>query len=291
MGGGAGERIAALVGRVRTSQPRSGDWFAHQRAVRCPARRQPRRLRASAARRARVSPRHPGPGARRPGSDRPRAARSARRSPWRRTSGFPPGCSSTTRSPSTRVVTCCCDLSETRVSALSCSRASACASGPTGAGRVLPRVRRAITGAISDAEAAWICSASAATVAARSASQLRGIAEVDAQRQRPPEPRILFGQLEQRSHQIMARVAVDSDREVNRDASQCLRRVDESPRQVEDVAFLEHVVGARILGCTRLDRSAIPRPGLARERIGCTGSWMTQRFEPAIWSTKTSWTS
>ena len=59
-------------------------------AIRCPARRQPRRLRASAARRARVSPRHPAPAARRPGLDCPRAARSARRPPWRRRSGFRP---------------------------------------------------------------------------------------------------------------------------------------------------------------------------------------------------------
>ena len=44
------------------------------------------------------------------------------------------------------------------------------------------RERRAITGAMSDAETVWICSASAATVAASVGSQLGGIADVDAER-------------------------------------------------------------------------------------------------------------
>ena len=64
----------------------------------------------------------------------------------------------------------------------------------------------------------------------------------------------------------MASVAVNTDREVNRDTAQRLSRVDEASRQIENVALLEHMVGARVLGRARFDRAPIPCPGLARKR-------------------------
>ena len=118
------------------------------------------------------------------------------------------------------------------------------------------------------------------------------VAGVDPERQRPPERGPPRPELEHRLDEVMARVAVDADREVNRDASPapppsgCSRAAGRGRRPPR--ARRRRCGSSRPRLDDRLRRAS--RAGLG-SGSGWTGSWITQRFEPAIWSTKTSWTS
>ncbi len=78
---------------------------------------------------------------------------------------------------------------------------------------------------------------------------------------------------------------------MDRDLALSRGRMEPSARQVEGIAGFEDRVDRRLCRGGPTDGLTAVRPRLVARGESKTGSWMTQRFVPWIWRTKTSWTS